>query len=424
MNKFSEKLVIKSFAGLKKVAIEPARVTAIIGPQASGKSVTAKLLYFFRGIWPELFYAFEGDISSESRKDRVKSEFKRYFPCETWGDEVFVIQYEIGDVKLQVRRSPSRGKPSEGLILTLPPFCDELFEILREIFSGSIESAKRASLLGRSAFTAWQKIEPVLRERLGPSYFEQQLFIPAGRAFFSNIENNVFSFLSHSERNLDPFLASFGSYFTYMKSDGYRRGRIEYSMPLAKGLLGGTLVVEKDREYVQTSDNRSLPLSNLSSGQQEALPLLMTLEPPNGEIGYGRFEGRGRFATYIEEPEAHLFPDFQRVITEKIAEYAMGKEVSHSVFLTTHSPYVLSTLNNLLMAGRVGARRKLSARVSEVVPMSKWLPKGSVQAYAFFGGECRSLLDDSVGLIDADYLDSVSNGIAHEFEKILEIDSL
>ncbi len=45
-----EKLLIHNFAGLKEVTIEVSPITGFIGPQASGKSVIAKLLYFFREI--------------------------------------------------------------------------------------------------------------------------------------------------------------------------------------------------------------------------------------------------------------------------------------------------------------------------------------------------------------------------------------
>lgn len=419
----AERLVIKSFAGLKNVVIEPARVTAIIGPQASGKSVSAKLLFFFRSVWTELLYVYEGDPSPDDRKDRIKAEFRRFFPTETWGDEVFVLQYEVGEYKVQLRRSPSRGRPSEGLILSLPPFVEELLSLSKRLIAEAVSTANQAAFSYGAHYGVWKKIEPLIKERLGSGYFGTQLFIPAGRAFFSNIENNIFSFLSHSEKNLDPFLARFGSYFGYMKSGGLRRSRHEYSTPLAQGLLGGKLVVEKDKEFVQTTDNRVLPLSNLSSGQQEALPLLMMLEPPDDELRFGRSDRNTRVATYIEEPEAHLFPDFQRIITERIAEYAMAKDGAQSVVITTHSPYVLSTLNNLLFAGRIGSRKRMASIVSQVVPQQRWLPKGSVQAYAFVDGECQRMIDDDVGLIDADYLDSVSSGIAATFERLLDLDS-
>src|SRR5688572_27750618 len=129
-----ERLTIRSFAGIDSISIDIARITALIGPQASGKSVTAKLLYFFRSVWHQLFYAIDAE-SADARKEAVKDQFRRYFPPETWGSSVFVVEYEIGDQKILIRRAPSRGKPSDGLILYLPGFVDGLFEKLEETVS-------------------------------------------------------------------------------------------------------------------------------------------------------------------------------------------------------------------------------------------------------------------------------------------------
>lgn len=45
-----ERLLASNFAGLKSVELEIRPVTGFVGPQASGKSVLAKLLYSFREI--------------------------------------------------------------------------------------------------------------------------------------------------------------------------------------------------------------------------------------------------------------------------------------------------------------------------------------------------------------------------------------
>src|SRR5690606_27372573 len=192
----------------------------------------------------------------------------------------------------------------------------------------------------------------------------------------------------------------------------------------SNGLLGGPFVIEKNKEYIKTTDGRSLPLSKLSSGQQEALPLLMMLESVDDELRLGRGSAESRHASYIEEPEAHLFPDFQRRITEKIVEYALARDGAQSVFLTTHSPYVLSTINTLLLAGRLGKSggRSQQKKVVELVPSTQWLPENSVAVYSFDRRSCESVMDIESGLIDATYLDSVSTSISQRFDALLAIE--
>ena len=53
----------------------------------------------------------------------------------------------------------------------------------------------------------------------------------------------------------------------------------------------------------------------------------------------------------IEEPESNLFPESQKLVIELISMIA---GVGNAVLLTTHSPYVLGTVNNLLYADTVG----------------------------------------------------------------------
>lgn len=72
---------------------------------------------------------------------------------------------------------------------------------------------------------------------------------------------------------------------------------------------------------------------------------------------------------------------------------------------TTHSPYLLSALNNRLLAHERGARNG--------IPIEK------VRVYAIANGESRSVVDEEMGLIAADYIDSVSEKIAREFEELL-----
>jgi predicted ATPase len=45
-----EKLVIKNFAMFKEIVLEPRPITLLIGDNASGKSLLAKILYFCRKV--------------------------------------------------------------------------------------------------------------------------------------------------------------------------------------------------------------------------------------------------------------------------------------------------------------------------------------------------------------------------------------
>ena len=49
------------------------------------------------------------------------------------------------------------------------------------------------------------------------------------------------------------------------------------------------------------------------------------------------------------------------------------------------------------------------------------LKPGELNAYAFADGDVKSLIDEETGLISADMLDEVSEEIAVEFDKLLDL---
>lgn len=90
--------------------------------------------------------------------------------------------------------------------------------------------------------------------------------------------------------------------------------------------------------------------------------------------------------------------------------------------LTTHSPYVLSNVNDLLKAGAISRCSKSAlAAVERVVPKNSWLLPDTVKAYAIRDKETVGIIGDD-GLIDGEYLDEVSGDISREFSALLEIE--
>lgn len=89
-----EKLSINNFAGIKEASIEISPVTGLIGPQASGKSVSAKLLFFFRDIASRLPEAvIDGDMNAAKYKAECCKKFNRYFPIDQTQTSDFNIKY-------------------------------------------------------------------------------------------------------------------------------------------------------------------------------------------------------------------------------------------------------------------------------------------------------------------------------------------
>jgi DNA-binding MarR family transcriptional regulator len=422
-----EKLIVRQFAGIASIDLDINKINIIIGPQASGKSVCAKLLFFFKSLIWQIVATVENEDTKRTLDSLYKKKFEEYFPPEYWGDKSFSIRYIIKDSFIEVYR-----KEDDKSRITLS-YSDSYKILLRDLrgfnkrLKESIsESSIQASLrIPRNYLSEYLPLALSEHFPLHSSY--SQLFIPAGRSFFANLQNSIFSFLSSSNA-LDPFLIEFGKIYEGYKSVRTRRAdKIDSKIDLKaayeevdrliEGIICAKHVRVKGTDYLISPDGRRVNLSSSSSGQQETLPLAVILSVlPSIASRLGK-------TVYIEEPEAHLFPEAQRKIVELIALTFNLQHDKLQFFITTHSPYVLTAINNLLQGGMLyAASRDELLQEHHVLPQFKTLSPGSLNAYGFENGKCISIIDHETGLIDARIIDSVSDSLAIEFDGLIRLD--
>lgn len=155
-------------------------------------------------------------------------------------------------------------------------------------------------------------------------------------------------------------------------------------------------------------------LNNASSGQQEAIRIL--------QDAFLIFLDDESAFRVIEEPEAHLYPKAQKCLMEILA--IVLNNTDSEVIITTHSPYILSIVNNLLFATRVANKNPLaSEEIESAIPHASWLDPENVNAYFLKNGECESIFDSSIGLIDQNMLDEISEDLGADFQELYHIHS-
>jgi AAA15 family ATPase/GTPase len=424
-----ETININQFASLKEASIETGAITLIIGRQATGKSVSAKLIFFFREIGFQLLAAATAGKSVEEFKTDCKAKFRRYFPPDSWPPKNFSIIYKNNDQKICVEYNHANGKSPVGSItLTLSAFYEESLvkfskrwgELSSGVPEGDLQKREEASQRFRT------ELFGALDNALGQWSRFQQIFIPAGRAFFSLLEASVFRTLE-SGQDLDPFLVSFGAFLEESKGVLFERRLLSRSRDRTEGMKSFqkmlSTVMNADfkrvrrHDYLHYPDARRVRLAQASSGQQEALPLLLIL---GRFISLSHVSGR---SVYIEEPEAHLFPATQRTIVEFIASTYRERHNQMCLVITTHSPYILTAMNNLLQAGKkYQSSQNLEAtnKLQSIVSSSIVLNPGEVKAYSLENGSAKSIICPDTNLIDAKIIDDVSADIAVQFDKLLE----
>ena len=123
------------------------------------------------------------------------------------------------------------------------------------------------------------------------------------------------------------------------------------------------------------------------------------------------------FINIVEEPEQNLFPNSQQKILNRLLEFNTAAK-ENKLIISTHSPYILTALNNSILAEEVFEKtgRSIDAYTSE-----KRVAFADVAAYQFEDGRIVSIKDEDTRLIDADAIDSCSAEINSDFDKLLDL---
>jgi hypothetical protein len=261
---------------------------------------------------------------------------------------------------------------------------------------------------------------------IGPLPIESDsVYIPTGRAFFST-PNKGFAALS--TKNLDWITNRFAIEFDADYRDlreSYQTNRVHLrdvgssSVEILKGR-----VVKKDSRLLFESiqDGKTRPFEILSSGTLELLPIfniLAQIAKKTGDPIHPKMPSPLIGMVFAEEPELSVFPETQYQIAKLIASLAKSELLWKSYAITTHSPYILSSFNNLIYAGQLGQDKRLKKKIK--IDERFWVEPGTFKAYSIHDGKLEPILSDS-GLINGEYLDSVSETIGNEFDGMLRLE--
>ena len=184
---------------------------------------------------------------------------------------------------------------------------------------------------------------------------------------------------------------------------------LEQCADLMKQILHGEYRNVDGEERLQVSQDKYVKINFVSSGQQEAIWILNV-------VFYYLLNNKKTFFI-IEELESHLFPDAQKLMTEFIS---LAKNGGNKVLLTTHSPYILGTINNMLYANRI-SKKVDKSEVAKIINPLKWLQFEKLSAYYVESGAIRSCLDKEFESIDNEVIDGASDVINSDYDRMAEL---
>lgn len=414
-------LIIKKLGPIRYCSLSIKQYTVLTGYQASGKSTIAKAVYLFCTLKEDIYQLilrreFSSGEGEEKRKELVKEfmgivrgKFLNTFGTSYSMDRSMRLEYHYTeDTFITIRL-----KEGDGILSSNYVWID---------YSNSI----RAFLQEHDSVSDSGQIRQELSELFDDPY--ETVYIPAGRSILTVLGgqfNYLYSTMDDTQKRLlDSCTRDYLERVMKLRpqfSDGLEGllegqqlmepGRKLYQemLSLTKRILKGRYTVSDGEERIWVDGRHYVKMNFASSGQQEIVWILNLL------FYYLALKKQVLFI--IEEPESNLFPESQKWVVELIS---MVIGAGNALILTTHSPYVLGTVNNLLYAGVIGPL--FPEKVSSVISSCKWIDFRECTALFVENGRAADCMDAELKQIDNSLLDQISHGINREYDELFAIE--
>jgi AAA15 family ATPase/GTPase len=398
-----ERLTIREFFSIKVFDWDIKGFNILTGKMASGKSIALKLLYFCEQVIHRVIFYDSIDREIFTKNiffEKVEKEFDSIFVSRSSGDD-------FRNTKIAYKYFSS-NKNDPGLF---DQAAANVFDLTAE-WNTETERLQWTSKYIESRLGQWQKyfeepntpdlIESV-RNRIHESILSDfsgefplaAMFIPASRAIAA---------IANSVSSRDQFIGDFMELRNFALSFN-EIGDISSEAVNKILYVKNILMSKNDKQPVfELPNKRRISSLELSSGQQELLCLLLLINDlPKTRFRYGKMA-----SIFIEEPSAHLFPEEQKKTVEYLAANfnKLRKNANsgpgYRFFISTHSPYVLNTINNILEKGRL---LKIAEGIGDAA--AKKAMRDELDKLAF---PCLSIGDVSAYMIeDTGFVKSIIN---------------
>jgi tetratricopeptide (TPR) repeat protein len=231
------------------------------------------------------------------------------------------------------------------------------------------------------------------------------VYIPAERAF-SAMASGVMNNLLLNDVPISRTLLEFGALFE--KSRAHFK---QYDLPL----LGIDYHYKNGLDYIQPKGTeRFMLLRQSASSHQAVVPMYMNMAYCRSQNGQNLF--------VIEEPELNLYSPTQKQFIEYVVETALFARPNNQVIVTTHSPYIIMAINNLIQAFETFLRKpEKDQEITALVPTEQWLRFEEVSAYYMDNGTARNIMNKEYRIISDSDIDAGSDVTNEIYSKLLKI---
>lgn len=380
-------LHIKNFGPIvDSIKIELTPLMVLIGRQSAGKSTFMKVLCFCRWVEKKIMVSTDDMVNQYTHYNRFVKELKQFHRLN---DEFFQESTEL-------------------------------------IFDGDNISIEYRGVNGNAKI--------VRKKSFAEKRFNTKLsYIPAERNLISAIQNVDKTYKATEKDVLFNFI--------YEWDEAKAPYTSEHPFKLAA--TGGFSYMNKSSaDVLLREDGTETPAFYASSGMQSVMPMDVMTNYITNRVGknaslsmherneicktdnghsYRRLEYQSA-QLFIEEPEQNLYPESQKLVVLSLVRSLKkalenGSEQS-MIVVTTHSPYVMSVVNVLLVAAIV----KEKGLEQTVVADDCILPSKSISGYYIDEkGLFQNIMANEIPMLSGNDLDGVSDWVDESISKLNEI---
>lgn len=398
--------------------------TVLTGAQASGKSTIAKAVFFCRTVKDDIYDTIvkrtllgSGNSLFNDVIKVLRNKFLQLFGTSKamktdmkltyiYDEETFIC------ISLKMQEGYDYLSPNYVWI----DFSNNILDFLKKSFGAqNIESGELK-----------QQINILFNDEY------ESIFIPAGRSLISLLTsqlNYLFTTMDDEQkRSIDFCTQKYIERILKIRPlfengvDGLISQKrstpgvkidlksIDKMLALVQDVLKGRYVFKDNEERLYIDKEHFVKINYTSSGQQETVWIFNILLHilVNNTKAY----------IILEEPEAHLYPQAQKSIVEVLA---LMENKSCGILLTTHSPYVLGALNNLIYAEQLSRKPNFHSIVENEVEKIFYIKNH--EAYFLENGVIQSCLDlDDNALIVNEVIDGASSDINELYDRLFDIE--
>ena len=369
--------------------IQVSQVMLLIGEQSTGKSTFMKILCFCCWLEKQVMIGGDSIVSKYTHYYRFWNELKKFhhFNDEFLSDSSY-IKYDGSAIQIEMR-----GKKRNAKIVRKPKFA----EIRHNLKISFLPSE-------RNLLSSIQNIENLYRSKDVDMLFNYILEWGEARLQFGVANPLDLVFVDKMKYHYD---AKNGDVLTL--ADGHSKIKPYYASSGVQSALPIQVLATYLAGEVGTSAKISpvdyLKQLDLTDSKIDIKVMTSVLKNIQNRSSYKSFH------MFIEELEQNLFPKAQFELVKMLVGLLKKMEQKSTgytsmVFLTTHSPYVLTALNVMMLAS--AAYEMSPDKVNDLGLEDYVLPKGAYSAYCIKDGRFENIVDEEFGFIKGDFLDSVS----------------